>query len=517
MQPYFQDLRRSFLILLAVSLIFRCWLGAVFPITGDEAYFIWWGQYPDWGFYDHPPMIGWWLAVLLQVSNAEWWLRLPVILQPGLLALAVAAVLKKFGDHVAWGAAILVLLAPVNVWNVFITTDTPLVYFSVVSGLAWLLARRAETDGSKPWGWYLLAGLGLLGAVLSKYFVVLLGLAFLLDTLYKPSRQKVGGLLLTLGLTLPGLALMVWWNASHCWGNVMFNVYNRHGDAGWSVKTPLIYIGMLLYMLTPLFFWQLSRRFLVIKTSLQHGETRALLLVGVIPFVMFGVLSLVSQIGLHWVLSFVPFALMLLAVCVEADRLRRAVRFFAVFAALHVLVVAAGSQVPLENWRKHPLYEGMVLTFEAKQLIKRLEPYPEFTWMMDNYSHAVTLGYNTFATSSDGRPHYMGVFGEASSHARHDDILTDFTALDGRNIAILRETEPKPGAYDRFFTSVEVQNIEWRGATFHLILGRGFKYGAYRDDILATVRQKYYALPAWLPQTACYYCDRYFPEQPCIR
>jgi hypothetical protein len=50
-----------------------------------------------------------------------------------------------------------------------------------------------------------------------------------------------------------------------------------------------------------------------------------------------------------------------------------------------------------------------------------------------------------------------------------------------------------------------------------LILGRGFKYGAYRDDILATVRQKYYALPAWLPQTACYYCDRYFPEQPCIR
>ena len=31
-------------------------------MTADEAYFIWWGWLPDWGFYDHPPMIGWWLA-----------------------------------------------------------------------------------------------------------------------------------------------------------------------------------------------------------------------------------------------------------------------------------------------------------------------------------------------------------------------------------------------------------------------------------------------------------------------
>ena len=40
------------------------------------------------GYYDHPPMIGWWLAALLQLSDVEWWLRLPVILQPALLALA---------------------------------------------------------------------------------------------------------------------------------------------------------------------------------------------------------------------------------------------------------------------------------------------------------------------------------------------------------------------------------------------------------------------------------------------
>ena len=112
---------RLFAALLVLTLVFRFWLAAAFPITGDEAYFIWWGWMPDWGFYDHPPMIGWWLAALSLVGKAEWWLRLPVILQPALLALAVYCALPRLVAGVEeerrqW-AAMLVLLAPVNAWS----------------------------------------------------------------------------------------------------------------------------------------------------------------------------------------------------------------------------------------------------------------------------------------------------------------------------------------------------------------------------------------------------------------
>ena len=48
--------QRVFLVALLLTLVFRFWLAAVLPFMGDEAYFIWWGQWPDWGFYDHPPM-----------------------------------------------------------------------------------------------------------------------------------------------------------------------------------------------------------------------------------------------------------------------------------------------------------------------------------------------------------------------------------------------------------------------------------------------------------------------------
>jgi hypothetical protein len=82
--------RRWFWAALPATLAFRFWLAAVTPMTGDEAYFYWWGKIPDWGYYDHPPMIGWWLAALIPFGEAEGWLRLPQVLQPAIIALGVA-------------------------------------------------------------------------------------------------------------------------------------------------------------------------------------------------------------------------------------------------------------------------------------------------------------------------------------------------------------------------------------------------------------------------------------------
>ena len=109
------------------------------------------------------------------------------------------------------------------------------------------------------------------------------------------------------------------------------------------------------------------------------------------------------------------------------------------------------------------------------------------------------------------------VFGGASSHARHDDLVTDFRALAGRNFLILRKSAPKLDDYRRYFREVSADSFEIRGARFWRVKGEGFDYPAYRAGVLAGVRQKYYAIPAWLPQTACYMCDRYFPGEACRR
>lgn len=71
---------------LLALVVFRLWFSVVLPMTGDEAYFVLWGEHPAGGYYDHPPMVGWWLTGLLAVGRAEWLLRLPVLLLPLVLA-----------------------------------------------------------------------------------------------------------------------------------------------------------------------------------------------------------------------------------------------------------------------------------------------------------------------------------------------------------------------------------------------------------------------------------------------
>jgi len=492
-----------FLLLLAATLAFRFWLAAALPITGDEAYFIWWGRFPDWGFYDHPPMVGWWLAALLAVADAEWWLRLPAVLLPGVLSLGVAWQLRAWGSPNAWLGAAACLLLPASVWNVFITTDTPLIYFSFFSALAFL--RAVRDDAAR---FYLLAG-ALLGlAFLSKYFAALLGLAYLGHALLRPTRGKLGGLALLVAAALPFAAINLEWNRDHCWANLMFNLYNRHEGAGWSWRTPLLYAGMLAYLLTPPLLWLLWRERAATPGGPGAAVRRALAAVALAPLALFAVLSPVRTVGLHWVLSFLPFAVLLLAVRVGAATLRRVAAFLAAFAALHAAAIGIAARLPLETWQSSRLYDGIVLTFESQALLRAVQPFADdYVLASDGYSNAVTLGYNA--------RRYVPVFGEGSSHARHDDLLTDFRNLDGRNILILRKTAPDAADYAPYFRTLEVQSFALRGATFYRVLGRGFDFATYRDRVLARVRDRYYAIPSWLPGGACYFCARYFPGVAC--
>jgi 4-amino-4-deoxy-L-arabinose transferase-like glycosyltransferase len=375
LKPFPQLNARTFFALLGLTLIFLCWLAAVTPITGDEAYFIWWGWRPDWGFYDHPPMVGWWLAALLKISDSEAWLRLPVILQPGVLALGVIAALRHLApalDEVQrYSIGMLVLLAPANVWNIFITTDTPLVYFCVFSGLAW--CRAARDDAMR---WYLAAGVLLAGAVLSKYFAALLGFAYLVDVVCRRKLRAWVGLAVVYAACLPALALMVWWNAGHCWPNYMFNFVNRHTDkASLSFKTPLLYVVSLLYLLTPPALWLAWRRlanadFLrkdELSPSAKPGS--ALGRLAWTPLALFALLSLVKQVGLHWLLAFIPFVLLWLGLRLAPKTLRRLCLFFIGFAVLQVAVIFGLTRLPLETWKKTQIYDGLVLTFEHDALL----------------------------------------------------------------------------------------------------------------------------------------------------
>jgi hypothetical protein len=481
-------------------------LSAALPFTGDEAYFLYWGVYPALGYYDHPPMIGWLLYLMHGISNAAWVLRLPVTLLPFALAAGVYFVLRRLDETRAALAALAFMLLPPNVWAVLITTDTPLIFFSFASAVAfWLgMARKAP-------GWQALAGAFLGLAFLSKYFAVLLGLAYVAYTLCAPRGQRDWrGLALVVACSLPFAMLNLWWNYEHCWANLMFNAYNRNAGAGagWSWKTPLLYAVSVLYLLSPVALWQLAKGRGAVRAALADPGARFFAFMFAFPFGFFAALSLVKQIGLHWMLGFVPFFFVTAGWTLTAAQLRRSVMYLGAFSALHVAAIAVAAALPLETWKGSRVYDGIVYHARIQDVLKEIEPYEgRFALAADGYSPAVTASYYS------GR--YFFVFGKGSSYARHDDILTDFRPLDGKDILVLRKDPPEDPDYRPYFRTVEYRQFTIAGATFHLVLGQGFDFAAYREGVLKPVRDRLYAIPGYLPQGRCYFCERYFDARAC--
>ncbi|HEX5611836.1 MAG TPA: glycosyltransferase family 39 protein [Burkholderiales bacterium] len=493
--------RGAFALALAATLAFRLWLSTALPVTADEAYFVLWGRSPDLGFYDHPPMIGWLLAPLVALSSADWVARLPVTVAPALTALMVRhALLRWFHAErdVADLAGIAVLLAPLNVWGVVVTTDAPLVVFSAAS---MVLFARAAQRGSLAWFAASGAALGL--AFLSKYFAVLLGVSYLVWAAASAGApRRWSGPLTAIAAAVPFGLLNLWWNLEACWCNVMFNAINRHQGAGWSAITPLLYLLAIAYLAAPL-VWVILRDRRRIAAAARSSEARALVLAWLVPLAIFALLSPVRRIGLHWLLSFVPALVLTVALALDRARLAQVVRFFAWFGALHVAAIVVIAALPLEVWKSTQVYSRLAFPGRTEELLRAVADERKTRVLAaDSYAAAAMLAY--YARSP------VPVFGIGTSHARHDDILTDWRKYAGTDFVILRREPPAIEEYHPHFASVEVRQVTLGPGKYYAVLGNHFRYEQYRATVLREIRDRYYRIPAALPVRRCYFFERYF-------
>jgi len=489
-----------------ITLALKLALAVFIPFSGDEAYFLIWGLNPDFGFYDHPPMVGWLLWLMSQLSLAEWVLRLPVVVFSSFIGYGLYRLLRDWDAEKAAWAAVLFWLSPINLLGVLITTDASLLLFSFLA--VWFLIRAQESGATR---WFVWAGVMFGFACLSKYFAALLGIAILTYWAFTPqARQQSRGYVLFCLAALPAIALNLYWNYGHCWANIMFNLINRHANAALAWHKPLLYGAMLLYLMTPLAVWQLLQQRARAAALLQDARFRFLAWVFVLPLLIFTLLSAAKTIGLHWVLSFFPFFFALLVWWLDVERLHRLRRFFVGYAALHAVVFAVVLALPFSAWQHTKLARGVLVMQQPQALLEELAPYrSRYVLATEGYSFAALLSYHD-------RQNVM-VFGPGTSHARHDDIITDFRQLQGKNILVLLKKPPVFAQYGPYFHSIEFAEIKVQGVPFYLVLGSGFDYEAYREGVLRVVKEQYYAIPNFLPQGGCFFCERYFPQQRCQR
>jgi hypothetical protein len=251
------------------------------------------------------------------------------------------------------------------------------------------------------------------------------------------------------------------------------------------------------------------------NTSLEEGRRldleRAGFLLWAVPLAVFALVSLRREVGLHWLLAFVPPFVLWVVMRTAASRPAstssrpwvRATSASLVLSGLHVLAACLIAFAPLRWSEGAKWHDRLVFLREADAVVDALQTdLPADTTLLAlGYSQASTLAYH------HGR--FVPVFGQGSRYARQDDLWFDFRALDGRDVRIFSRDAIQPSDFEPYFTAVRVGRIDIHGATFHWLDGKGFRYAPYRERVLVEVQRRYHRIPAWLPVLGSPFCDRY--------
>ncbi|MDR3506921.1 MAG: glycosyltransferase family 39 protein [Caulobacteraceae bacterium] len=210
---------RALLLILAAITLFRLWMAAAIPLTEDEAYYRIWAASPQFGYFDHPPMIAWWIHLGMMIAGDT---ALGVRLIPCLSCLVTSLLAYDLAGRIGastrsaeraaiWCNATLMIGAG----GLLSVPDAAAVPFWMLT-----LCCLARTPGRAAPGWWLGAGAAAGLACLSKYSALFLAPGVILWLAVTPGGLKA------LRRPWPWLAaaaavaifsVNIVWNADHHW------------------------------------------------------------------------------------------------------------------------------------------------------------------------------------------------------------------------------------------------------------------------------------------------------------
>jgi 4-amino-4-deoxy-L-arabinose transferase-like glycosyltransferase len=210
---------RALVVFLLVVAAIHLALAGVIPLTEDEAYYRLWAQSLQLGYFDHPPMIAWWIRAGMTIAgDTPLGVRLLPVLSSVLTSLLVFDLAMRLGtsERTAVRAAVWfnasVLVA---VGAILAVPDAPNILFWALT-----LSCLARTSGPGARAWWLAAGLAAGLAALSKYSALFLAPGIGLWLVFKPGGWRTltspwpwAAALVACGV----FGLNIAWNADHHW------------------------------------------------------------------------------------------------------------------------------------------------------------------------------------------------------------------------------------------------------------------------------------------------------------
>ncbi len=341
-----QPLPRVVVALALGLLAVRLALAAHLELAFDEAYYWTWAKHPALSYYDHPPMVAWFIRAGIAVAgDTELGVRLLGPFSVFFSTLLLMGATRDFGGDaraMTFAGLFSELTIAAQALGVLMTPDTPLLLFSALT--LRLLAALSAGGRSSLW---LAVGLAAGAALLSKYTAVFIGLGILVWLLAAPARRRwlatiwpwAGGLVAA-AVFSPVLV----WNAGNGWMSFAKQGGRTAVPFEPSLATVADFLGSQMGLLTPVIavslVWGLSR---MAREAVASRTDRAVLLSALaVPILAYLALySIGSDVEGNWTLVALPPGLVAAALATAEAWDRRLVRRAAVGGATLAAVLSA--------------------------------------------------------------------------------------------------------------------------------------------------------------------------------
>ena len=373
-------------------------------LTNDEAQYALYGYYLDWSYFDHPPLVGWLNAFILQFSDSEFALRI----WPLLLAALTSFLLYSFSRDLfpaesVWIGTLAVVLYQASlisqVFGLAMLPDTPLIPVAIAA--VWLLYRALKYNQPQLWIYVgILFGL----AGLSKYTAVTLVVTAVLGLVIFKGHKVLATKWPWIAITLAAIIIspILYWNIQHDWISIAYQLNHGAPSVAWSLKNALIsQVSQFITYSPAVYLFGLAAVYSAFKLSFKNEKY---ILAFALPvLILFFWMSGYQQTLPHWTaigwIALTP----LTAKWILQHWYSKTVRVFSYISGVYsfVLIIAfhlllATSILPFEN-NQHPLedlYGWKKVAHEAIELQKQMKAEnPKAVIFIGNWSQFARLAW----------------------------------------------------------------------------------------------------------------------------
>lgn len=405
---------KNTIIFVFFSIVWKILISSL-PLHSDEAYYWLWSTKLDLSYYDHSPMVAYFIKLTTLFGNSEIAVRFSGVIVTVILSVLLwKLVMQLFNNKTIASASIVILHSMPILFtaSVIITPDTPVFLFlSLATYYVWKL-----TDGKNCNYWYLIGlffGLSMLSKYTACLFIMSLFIYIVLDKkiFWFKNYQLYIGIIISIICFFP----VIYWNYLHDWCSFSYQIGHGLDNDGIRFNYIFEYLGTQAGIFNVILFFPVL--YIGIKYLFSKDTKNIFLAAFSVPVILFYVFTALKRLpGGNWPIpAYFTFSIIAAKYFVEGGKIKQRLVIGAIIFNLVASVViglhAKWTILPLDKISNDVAVSDATNYFHGyKELSEKL--------LNDGYNFVVTPEHQLSASIAYYTKNKVKVFRYTDGHKK---------------------------------------------------------------------------------------------------